>query len=105
MYLVLSAGFFPMGIGLCYWTPIICGWEWFPENKGLVTGIIVGGFGLGAFIFGLITSAVANPDNLERVEIDGEDYFPKEVADNVPKMYNALQLGWLVLAIICVATV
>ena len=45
---------FPTGIGLVYYTPIVCCWEWFPEKKGLMTGIIVAGFGFGSFIFGFV---------------------------------------------------
>ena len=64
-YFVFFYGFqFPAGIGISYFTPIICGWEWFPENKGLVSGLIVGGYGFGAFIFGFISTALVNPKNL-----------------------------------------
>jgi MFS transporter, OFA family, oxalate/formate antiporter len=54
---------FPVGIGLVYWPPIICAWEWFPERKGLISGLVIGAFGFGAFIFGFITTAIANPWN------------------------------------------
>lgn len=47
---------YPAGIGIVYWVPIICGWEWFPERKGLVSGCVVAGYGFGAFIFGFITT-------------------------------------------------
>lgn len=51
--LVLFYGIiFGAGIGISYSTPIVCCSRWFPENKGLVTGIIVAGFGSGAFVFG-----------------------------------------------------
>ena len=52
---------FPVGIGMVYWTPIMCGWEWFPERKGLISGLIVAGFGFGAFIFGFISTGIVNP--------------------------------------------
>ena len=54
---------FPMGIGIVYWPPIMCGWEWFPEHKGLVSGLIVAGYGFGAFFFGFLSTAIANPEN------------------------------------------
>ena len=53
--------FFPAGTGLVFYTPIVCGWEWFPDNKGLVSGLIAGGYGFGAFIFGFLTTRIANP--------------------------------------------
>ena len=54
---------FPMGIGMVYWTPILCGWEWFLERKGLISGLILAGFGFGAFIFDFITTRIVNPEN------------------------------------------
>ena len=98
MFVFLYAVVFPAGIGMCYWTPIMSVWEWFPDNKGLVTGLIVGGFGFGAFIFGFITTAIANPHNEQRIKIDGSEYFPKDVADQVPKMYQTTALIWVGLA-------
>ena len=38
------------GIGLGYVTPVATAAKWFPEKKGLVTGIVVMGFGVGAFL-------------------------------------------------------
>ncbi|MEW6258509.1 MAG: MFS transporter [Thermodesulfobacteriota bacterium] len=37
-----------VGVGLAYIVPIATGIRWFPENKGLVTGVAVAGFGGGA---------------------------------------------------------
>lgn len=39
------------GIGLGYVCPIAACVKWFPDLKGLVTGLAVAGFGAGAFIF------------------------------------------------------
>ena len=52
------------GIGLAYVVPIAVGVKWFPDKKGMVTGLAVAGFGFGATIwvksagswFGLINS-------------------------------------------------
>jgi OFA family oxalate/formate antiporter-like MFS transporter len=38
------------GIGLGYVTPVATAAKWFPERKGLVTGMVVMGFGVGAFL-------------------------------------------------------
>jgi OFA family oxalate/formate antiporter-like MFS transporter len=43
------AGF---GIGLGYIVPIATLVKWFPERRGLITGIAVAGFGCGALVFG-----------------------------------------------------
>lgn len=39
------------GIGLAYVCPIAALVKWFPRHKGLVSGVAVAGFGLGAFFF------------------------------------------------------
>lgn len=39
------------GIGLAYVCPIAALVKWFPDKKGLITGIAVAGFGAGALIF------------------------------------------------------
>jgi MFS transporter, OFA family, oxalate/formate antiporter len=36
------------GIGLAYVVPIAVGMRWFPDHKGLITGVAVAGFGFGA---------------------------------------------------------
>jgi MFS family permease len=48
------------GIGLAYVVPIATGVKWFPDKKGLVSGIAVAGFGFGAFIWILL----ANPPSV-----------------------------------------
>ncbi len=39
-----------IGIGLGYVTPVATIAKWFPDRKGLATGIVVMGFGVGAFL-------------------------------------------------------
>ncbi|MFO7678202.1 MAG: OFA family MFS transporter [Thermoplasmatota archaeon] len=48
------------GIGLAYVVPIAVGVKWFPDKKGLVSGLAVAGFGFGAFIWILL----ANPPSV-----------------------------------------
>lgn len=38
-----------IGIGLGYVTPVSTVARWFPDKKGLITGVVVMGFGIGAF--------------------------------------------------------
>lgn len=42
------------GIGFGYVCPLAVGMRWFPENKGLVTGVSVAGFGGGAILLSAI---------------------------------------------------
>ncbi len=39
------------GIGLGYVVPIAVGMKWFPDKKGLITGLAVAGFGFGALLW------------------------------------------------------
>jgi len=55
-WLYLSYGFIGgIGLGLAYIVPLTVLVNWFPDRRGLMTGIAVGGFGAGA----LITAPVA----------------------------------------------
>ena len=69
-YVLCFGVMYGAGTGLCYFPPLGCGWEWVPERKGLVTGIILGAYGLAAFVFSFISRAVVNPENVSAVEQD-----------------------------------
>ena len=42
------------GLGLAYMTPVATIAKWFPDKKGLATGIVIMGFGLGALVMSKI---------------------------------------------------
>lgn len=108
LFVFLYSFIFPIGIGLVYWPPIICCWEWFPEKKGFMTGLIIGAFGLGAFFFGFITTAIVNPGGIYHLDEDGPKphYYPPELAERVPKMFQICLIIWgslSLIAILCVS--
>ena len=108
-FIVFYSFMFPVGIGLVYWPPIICAWEWFPERKGLISGLVIGAFGFGAFIFGFITTAIANPWN-DKAEVPKtgwtkEKVFPRRVAEKVPEMIRTCLICWSVLLVISILLV
>merc|ERR1719367_1381557 len=72
----ITYGFmFGLGTALAYVPPLTAAMRWFPRKKGLVNGVIVGGFGLGAFIFNFVQTTYLNPHN----KSPGEDgYFSLE---------------------------
>ncbi|PRY83018.1 L-lactate MFS transporter [Alkalibacterium olivapovliticus] len=47
-----------IGVGMVYVCPLSTGLKWYPRKKGMVTGIIIGAFGLGGFIFNFVLSAL-----------------------------------------------
>uniref|UniRef100_A0A7S2X974 Major facilitator superfamily (MFS) profile domain-containing protein n=1 Tax=Lotharella oceanica TaxID=641309 RepID=A0A7S2X974_9EUKA len=74
-----------LGMGMAYMCPIACGFKWLPTYKGLLSGIVVTGFGLGGAIFNIIGAAICNPGNKA-----ANPYFGDDVADNVPRLYMTL---------------
>lgn len=56
-----------IGIGLGYVTPVSTVAKWFPDKKGLVTGVVVMGFGVGALVMSKVLAPlllVRNNDDL-----------------------------------------
>src|SRR5262249_54576707 len=47
-----------VALGLGYVTPMSTGTTWFPDKKGLVTGIVTMGFGLGAFVLSVVLAPI-----------------------------------------------
>jgi OFA family oxalate/formate antiporter-like MFS transporter len=57
------------GIGLAYVVPIAVGMRWFPDHKGMISGVAVAGFGFGAMAW--IKIAGAWGDLIDRIGLDG----------------------------------
>ena len=73
---------FGIGIGIGYLIGLVCAWEFFPNRKGLITGIVFGALGSGSLYFNFISLAIVNPDGLEADVIleNGDSLFGEEVA-------------------------
>src|SRR5260221_13187449 len=55
-FLYLSFGVLGgFGLGLCYIVPVATLIQWFPDKRGMITGLAVAGFGAGA----LVTAPIA----------------------------------------------
>jgi len=68
MYLTYG-GIGGIGLGFGYVCPLAAGVKWFPDRKGLVSGIAVAGFGAGAFIFTQIGNSLISDTSLENAFI------------------------------------
>lgn len=82
---------FGIGKGFLYPAPLKAGWSHLEGRRGLVSGIIVSGLGIGSFSFGMLVSYLTNPDNLEPIMVEvvpgvSEAYFDNQVSERVPKM-------------------
>ena len=79
-----------LGFGICngltYMIPMHHGWLWFPKSAGLISGIIIGGFGLGALVFAPLATALVNPEGESAV--NGK--FSQDVNDRVQRMLLVL---------------
>jgi len=74
-----------VGIGLAYVVPIAVGIKWFPDKKGLVTGLTVAGYGVGAVIW--VKAAGSWFSLLERL-----DFFGLGGVQSVFIVYGAIYL-------------
>ena len=65
-------------------------WEYFPSKKGLISGIILSCYSVGAIFWTLFTKAVANPNDESPMEKYTETEFfyyqNQDVVKNVPQM-------------------
>jgi MFS family permease len=90
---------FGLGIGICYTGPMVCASRWLPEHKGLVSGLIVGGFGGGACGFGLLATYVleyAPAAREDTLQTDGYYSPHAAIANAVPALYTVLGATYFV---------
>jgi hypothetical protein len=74
---------------------------WFPGHPGLVSGITIGGFGLGALIFDPVTTKLVNPGNEEATA----GVFAWSVNENFQPMFRTYLAMVAGLALVGVAAV
>jgi MFS family permease len=93
-----------LGNGITYMMPLVCVWEHFPNSKGLMTGIVVGSYGLGSFIFNRLSTDLVNPTNGNATIVIDEDtkYYEPYIANRVPMMLRTIVLIWTIMMIVSV---
>ena len=80
---------------MCYMTPLVCAWEYYPERKGLITGLILSAYGGSSFAFGFVSTWLCNPEDLKpTIPGDQITFFGPEVADRFPMMLRTLVYIW-----------
>uniref|UniRef100_A0A3Q0KMF3 Putative oxalate:formate antiporter n=1 Tax=Schistosoma mansoni TaxID=6183 RepID=A0A3Q0KMF3_SCHMA len=85
-----------LGLGFGYSVVLSVAATWFPKRRGLVVGVIVGGFGLGALVFTPIETALINPSNIP-VDPKTRHFTHPDILDRVPVAF--LILGGILLAL------
>jgi len=101
---------FGVGKGFMYSSALRAAWSHLPGRKGCVSGLVISGFGFGGFFFGIITNALANPDNEKAIAFEiapgvEEYFFTGSVAEGVPSMLRKLCLIWVSLLIFGLLTI
>ena len=97
----VSAG---VGEACVFLTPVVCALHYYPQRKGLITGLSYAGLSLGLFFFSELFFAFANPDNLspdiEHVHGDVVDlYYSAEVANHYPRSISYISIILLIFSI------
>jgi len=63
LFFIFYAFLFGIGKGFIYPAPLRASWSHLPGRKGFVSGFIVSGLGLGAFMYGILVNFLVNPLN------------------------------------------
>ena len=95
-FLLFAAVMFGLGAGVAYTAPMVAGYKWLPQSKGLVSGVILAGYGAGGFIFNIIGTKIANPKGFNL--LNGR--FPDEVYNQFPKLLRILAVIYASLAFV-----
>lgn len=96
VFLAFYAFVFGTGIGIAYTAPMLAGYKWLPQSKGLVSGGVLAGFGMGGFFFNLIGTKLVNPKGLNPVA----GKFPDEVYAGFGSMLRKLSVIYAVLTLV-----
>jgi len=105
LFLFFYAAVSTLGLGISYLIPMISCWDYFPERKGLITGIMVSSYGLSSFVNNALSTLTVNPNNEKTYHVGPNDisFFHEDVAMRVPYMLKVLIILWtseLIIAIV-----
>ena len=77
-----------------YAVPNIIVLEYFPQRRGLVSGILLFCYNLGPSTYNILLSSIVNPNNedAKKITVDGDDIevFPLDVANRTPEGIRVL---------------
>ena len=101
-YAVLIAmGIFGLGDGLANLSVITNCWKYFPNNKALINGIIIGGLGISSAVLTPIADYfIINPGH---VEPDKDGIYPAKIANRLLVFLYFLSVFFLVLGTVAVS--
>ena len=91
LYLIIRS----CSCGLCMLPIILEIWKYFPNNKGIITGIFFLGKGINIFLYDFINTKIINPQNVKIIPID--NIYSADINDNY---YNYLKISSIILCIL-----
>lgn len=98
--------FYSIALGIfrgSLYSPLLrAGYSHLSGRKGLVSGIIISGYGFGGFLFGELAQLLCNPGGKYHFILDYKNeksYLPKEVGDKVPHMLRMFSLVMIIFII------
>lgn len=85
----------------------MAGWSHLASRKGLVSGIVLGGYGFGGSLYGLYYhNKIAMPHEEPVYDSrDGNLYFPKEVGARYPEIHKQVCVAMLVVSAFAISLV
>ncbi|KAJ1349179.1 hypothetical protein KIN20_004650 [Parelaphostrongylus tenuis] len=87
-----------MGGSIAYSAILTTAQRWFPENVGLAGGMIVGGYGCGAFILSPLQTAFINPHNYR---VNSAGFFVQEdLLEKVPQVFIVMAVLFVLLQLV-----
>ena len=76
--------------------------KYFPSRKGLVTGLILGSFGISAMVSSFFLMHFLNPNNIQATKDknDGFYYFPEEISGKLQSSLRKLSFLYVIIGLI-----
>ena len=84
---LVAMGIFGCGIGLGYFPLLTTSWQYFPDKKGLLSGIILSCFGSAAFIWTWIGDNMINP---KKLEVEKSGYYCHEISIKINDFWKIM---------------
>ena len=102
-YYFISIFVIGIGIGSAFiWIlPIENIYEFYPNKKGLSSGITLSGVGIGSTVGNIILAAVINPEDVQPIEVNStEKYFDRAVSEKFPFALQIIGMVYLAIALV-----
>jgi len=96
IYLIFYGGCLGFFCGIAYIPALFISYSYFPDKKGLISGICMMSYGFSAVIIQVIMNFIINPHNVRK---DSQGHFPNSVIDNVPLAIHLIMFYILILSL------